>query len=115
MLKQLVLLCVLVALGAADPTKLTSPAGVKYTYLSDLSTRGDAPGRCAALGLALSNIANDSEIDYIGKSISNTVWIDKWQNNDFNGACIAAFQGGAIAVPINNCNAQLAVLCDGQH
>lgn len=94
--------------------KLTSPSNVKYTLVNEPSTRGDAPGKCACLGLSLAKIATVGELKFLGENIPGTSWIDKWQGNDYGGACIALFKGGAIAVPINNCNSLNAVLCDGQ-
>lgn len=93
---------------------LTSPSNVKYTVINEPTTRGDAPGKCACLGLSLAKIATTHELKFLGENIPGTSWIDKWQGNDYGGACIALFKGGAIAVPINNCNSLNAVLCDGQ-
>ena len=97
---------------------LTSPKGKRYVLVGTEDgtsmARTSAPQACASLGYGsrLAKLEDPSEFDYLAGAVKQTAWIESWQGKTYGGSCIAFFTGGAIAVPIGNCQSKQAVLCD---
>lgn len=94
--------------------KLESPTGKKFALIppSDGTTRAESIEKCLVLGGRLADIKLGEDFDYLSSTLKGTAWINSFEGKDFDGACFAIFEGGAIAVPVGNCESIQGVLCD---
>lgn len=108
------LLSAALAVSLPDGAKhFTAPSGRRFLLLGSVNRSG-APQQCADLGARLANLQDDQDFDYLAKQVKGSAWVDTFNKNTFGGACIAFFEGGAIAVPFGSCESKQAVLCEVQ-
>jgi hypothetical protein len=97
-----------------DGVRLISgaPSGTDYVYIpiSLAVNRKDAEKACESLGLSLAPIPTVEDLFYVGGLIREEAWVRSFRGR-LEGECIAAFRGGAIAIPVGECNSNHAVLC----
>ncbi len=77
----------------------SAPSGVKYLVIEDILNRYDGEKACKSVGGHLANLIVDEDFKYVTEKISKPVWIGSFNLKDMNGACLAAYPGGAIYVP----------------
>lgn len=89
-----------------------APSGTRYLYIDRrlAMNRADAEKACNALGYTLAPVPSIEDLLYIGGMIREEAWIGSFQGRH-DGECIAAFRGGAVAVPVGHCKANHAILC----
>jgi hypothetical protein len=89
-----------------------APSGTRYVYIpaSLAVNRADAESACRLLGMSLAPIPSVEDLLWVGGVIREAAWIRSFGGR-LEGACIAAFQGGGVAVPVGECEANQAVLC----
>ncbi len=93
---------------------LESPSGKQYALFEAAqgSNRGDAIAKCVQIGGRLADVSLGGDFEFLSKSVSGAAWISTFEQKSFDGACIAFFEGGAIAVPVGNCESIQGVLCE---
>lgn len=89
-----------------------APSGIDYFYIpfSLAVNRGDAEEACRAMGMTLAPIPSVEDLMFVGGMIKEEAWIRSFRGQ-FVNECVAAFRGGAIAVPVGECTSNHAVLC----
>jgi hypothetical protein len=89
-----------------------APSGTLYHYIPAALavSRHDADPACFSLGLRLAAIPTVADLLWVGGVIKEEAWIGSFRG-EFGGGCVAAFRGGAVAVPVGECESNRAVLC----
>lgn len=97
----------------SDVKVVKAPSGTKYAIIpqENGTTRAESLEKCLVLGGQLADIKLGADFEFLSKTVKGAAWINSFEEKNFNNACIALFEGGAIAVPIGNCLSTQGVLC----
>lgn len=92
---------------------IEGPSGTHYAWFPEEMeiSRGEAVEKCLLIGGQLADLKLGSDFDLLSKSIKGAAWINTFEEKSYSGACFAFFEGGAIAVPVGNCESKQGVLC----
>ena len=109
-------------------TEIVAPSGKTFGLItgdgspSRQLNRYDAVTACAALGGTLAALVSDADFDFLAdvtrSGVATPAWVGPFNGNDMDGACVAFYPGGAIAVPrsapasSSACDNLLDVLCE---
>lgn len=97
----------------SDVQTIDGPSGAKFAWISAQEiTRGEAVEKCLVLGGKLADLKLGADFDLLSKTITGAAWVNSFEEKSFDGACFAFFEGGAIAVPMGNCESKQGVLCE---
>lgn len=96
-----------------DVKILESSTGNKFAWIPEErgTTRAEAVEKCFVLGGKLADVKLNDDFTFLSQAIKGAAWINSFEAKSFDGACFAFFEGGAIAVPVGNCQSTQGVLC----
>lgn len=89
-----------------------APSGSNYVYIPSkfAVNRKDAVKACKSIGMSVAPIPSVEDLMWVGGLIKEEAWIDGFRGR-LTGECVAAFRGGAVAIPVGECESLHAVLC----
>lgn len=97
-------------------TKIVKNASPIYNYVivSGCKSTGytGAKKACASLHGTLADVNYDNTIRLSGAlGDRSPAWIHSWNGDDYQGACIALYRNGAIAIPEGDCYDRHSFIC----